>query len=1344
MDVSMSVDGPANFLSGADKVAAAVDKGGYNFRKRRSPTDFDQKAWGPISPKREKREGGFPSGPLTHGTGTEKKQPKSPHKRRPEQTPERIALRGREQDYEEVDSGGGVLKVDQARQKSPSRRYEQQEPPRGGTDAKPRVEKARHGTPQRDDPAQKSPSRRYEDQKPPRSSTPAKGGVEKARQGSPWRERTEAERAKSPGRHVGGPSAFMASEDKGPEDGGGRAIVKDEVTVLKRQLKDEMAASKVLQKKLREFEEERAHDLKDLTRAMDTLKAKEYELEMYVSNHQKNRASRQGQEQEVRSRSQELEGQLAAIADECGALRDVLERRTREIDDLRRQLSERTAEAQRLGELVDKQAAELANERSRAGDRWRDLHEQICKEIGAVHPASGDAPSPDASEAEDAETSERLENETKAAVRKLVSEYEELKRRFALESAARKKYYNEVLEMKGNIRVFCRCRPLAPSEISSGQSNVVDFDVKGENELLVRSGPRPGDKKAFKFDRVFNPEADQAEVFADTAPVVMSVLDGFNVCIFAYGQTGTGKTFTMEGTPANRGVNYRTIDELFQLARQRHGEARYDVSVSVLEIYNEQIRDLLAAPGSGQKKLEIRQGHQGNHVPGLTEHPVTCADEAWELLQSGSRSRSVGATNANEHSSRSHCMLGISVKCENKVTGETTRSRLWLVDLAGSERVGKSEASGDRLKEAQSINKSLAALGDVIAALTTKSAHVPYRNSKLTHLLQDSLGGDSKALMFVQISPAESDAGESLCSLQFASRVRGIELGPAKRQVDGNELFKYKQLVASAKQEAKAREEALKQLQEGVRAVEGRLQIKDKLCATLSEKVRIKETREAELEAQLLAERRALLEARAAVEAAQNELHMLRLAGNRAPANPRLETGSRDTGGGLDRGPYSQATYHERQEGGRGNSSSALHGGGDYRASESDRRHETGHQSGAERPYQEPHSTSDRVTAAMAAAQAAIAERKALIESARQETSPLGKQNPKPSAGDLPTSAAKPPGLPRPDFHRENAHSGLRETGFREAGLRETAGMTIGTSGGAEAFGITGRGAIHTGSDSTTVDASVSLGDWGRGDSRGGMGASVNSRPYNQQPGDRRLPPWSETAEAHQGGQNDPGRPPPTVNRAPRVVASRFNVAVTGPTIGTPLRVRPTSARPPVSAPNLQPGLMQNPGFGAAGFEEERRGSVYRTAPTSANPGPVSGAFLEERRGSVYRALGGDPNQPYGNQSEDSGDDRSGSRGSTVAAKQGDAYDASRAPLAGLKPNRIDAGPGSAPLAGDAKVKGARPAFSKGQSGGMAAGAQRVRNGGQVRKQFIATQAAAIAAQTNKPVELVLREKMWQ
>jgi hypothetical protein len=502
----------------------------------------------------------------------------------------------------------------------------------------------------------------------------------------------------------------------------------------------------------------------------------------------------------------------------------------------------------------------------------------------------------------------------------------------------------------------------------------------------------------------------------------------------------------------------------------------------------------------------------------------------------------------------------------------------------------------------------------------------------------------------------------------------------------------------------------------------------DRILAHFSQ-VRIKESREADLEAQLLADRRALLEARAAAEAAQSELHMLRLSHSRASGNARLECGARDTSSGPERGPYSQAA-HERpreQEGGRLNGSERLEGSGAHRAfnNEAASRLEPVHHYGAERQHLEPHSTSDRVTAAMAAAQAAIAERKALIEIARQETSPLAKQTPKTLAGETP--ASKPPGLPRPESGR-----GARMEPIH-TGLRETSGMAIGTSGMVEA-----RGGFHNPSESSAVDASVSLGDWGRGDSRG-VGASVNSRPHAGVPqGDRRLPAWAESSELQQGGQNDPGRPPPSASRAPRMVPSRFNVAVGGPSIGTPLRVKQAGGKPQ----GLQPGYVQTLGFG----EDERRGSVYRTGPNLGNGpmNPVSNTFMEERRESVYRAPGVEAYSMGGVRAEDLGDERSGSRGSSVATKQGDVFDASRAPLAGLKPNRVDSGPGLPPPVVEAKLKGARTAFSKVSSGGMVNGAQRVRNGGQVRKQFIATQAAAIAAQTNKPVELVLREKMWQ
>ncbi|CAA2939480.1 kinesin KIN-14Q [Olea europaea subsp. europaea] len=361
----------------------------------------------------------------------------------------------------------------------------------------------------------------------------------------------------------------------------------------------------------------------------------------------------------------------------------------------------------------------------------------------------------------------------------------------------RKELYNKVLELKGNIRVFCRCRPLNLDEIAAGASMAIDFSSEKDGELTVKSNGIS--KKIFKFDSVFSPQADQADVFEDTAPLATSVLDGYNVCIFAYGQTGTGKTFTMEGTSDNRGVNYRTLEELFHIIEGRKNTFRYEISVSVLEVYNEQIRDLLVSgsqAGVTSKRLEIKQVVEGgHHVPGIVEARVTNVNEVWEVLRTGSNGRAVGSTNANEHSSRSHCMHCVMVKGENLINGECTRSKLWLVDLAGSERIAKTEVQGERLKETQNINRSLSALGDVIYALATKSPHIPFRNSKLTHLLQDSLGGDSKTLMFVQISPNENDLTETFCSLNFASRVRGIELGPAKKQMDSTELFKHKQMT---------------------------------------------------------------------------------------------------------------------------------------------------------------------------------------------------------------------------------------------------------------------------------------------------------------------------------------------------------------------------------------------------------------------------------------------------------------------------------------------------------------------------------------------------------------------
>ena len=344
------------------------------------------------------------------------------------------------------------------------------------------------------------------------------------------------------------------------------------------------------------------------------------------------------------------------------------------------------------------------------------------------------------------------------------------------ECRLRKQLYNQLMELRGNIRVYYRVRPISAAEMADGADSV-RFPQDDEISVLAECGP-----KSFEFDRVFSPESSQTQVFEDTAPLIASVLDGYNVCIFAYGQTGSGKTYTMEGLAESPGVNSRAINEVFRLAGERGEDYEVEISASMLEIYNETIRDLLVPRSAETQKLEVRLTADGSvHVPNLSAQRVN--QPSGSIMETARGNRSTFATNMNEHSSRSHMMLSVFVQSTNKVTGVVYRGKLHMVDLAGSERVSKSEVSGERLKEAQNINKSLSALGDVVSALSQKNQHVPFRNSKLTFVLQDSLGGDSKVLMFVQCSPAETNVSETICSLNFAQRARTVELGKARQNV---------------------------------------------------------------------------------------------------------------------------------------------------------------------------------------------------------------------------------------------------------------------------------------------------------------------------------------------------------------------------------------------------------------------------------------------------------------------------------------------------------------------------------------------------------------------------------
>ncbi|KHN28807.1 Kinesin-4, partial [Glycine soja] len=415
----------------------------------------------------------------------------------------------------------------------------------------------------------------------------------------------------------------------------------------------------------------------------------------------------------------------------------------------------------------------------------------------------------------------------KSKINEQLESHEDLKSKYIEGATERKDLYNKVLELRGNIRVFCHCRSFNTNEIYAGATMALDFESMKDGDLTIMSNGAP--KKTFKFDVVFGPQAEQADIFKDTTPFATSVLEGFNVCIFAYGQTGTGKTFTIEGTKEAQGVNFRTLEKMFDIIKERHKLYCYNISVSVLEVYNEQIRDLLVAgnhPGTTAKSLFYKFFRIVTDIvtkmwlivdlryDKLVEAHVNNMTEVWEVLQTGSNARAG----------------------ENLLNGECTRSKLWLMDLVGSERVAKTEVHGDGLKETQNINRSLSALGDVISALATKSSHIPFRNSKLTHLLQDSLGGDSKALMFVQISPNENYLSETICSLNFASRVRGIELGPARKQLDTVELLRHKQMVEKVKQEVRLKDLQIKKLEETIHGLESKMKERDSKNKNLQEK----------------------------------------------------------------------------------------------------------------------------------------------------------------------------------------------------------------------------------------------------------------------------------------------------------------------------------------------------------------------------------------------------------------------------------------------------------------------------------------------------------------------------
>ena len=492
---------------------------------------------------------------------------------------------------------------------------------------------------------------------------------------------------------------------------------------------------------------------------------------------------------------------------------------------------------------------------------------------------------------------------------------EALEEKLRAAEATRRKLHNTIQELRGNIRVFARVRPFLPGDgdadarkpaVEPGADGV-SLALAGEAEGAPRSPTRGGEhdkrrprkRETYAYDRVFGPEVGQEEVFGEVSEFVQSALDGYQVCLLSYGQTGfvsasfacrwrrcrpdaidathhqrshdarnagSGKTHTMQGAGSGpmRGIIPRAMEQVAAYcAQQRTRGWAYEMEVTYVEIYNEQVRDLLGedagAPttrdfgrAEAQSGLEVflrrplplrrvlllacsvpssrdacaitpstrvlrfacsvafeppsrprsrrratsercrptqvrRDPKTGRvFVDGATRRPIDPADAAAvdALVACAARHRCVASTEMNAVSSRSHAVFTLHLTGTNAERRARLRGALHLVDLAGSERLDRSHAQGQRLKEAQSINKSLSALAGVFASLNAKRSHVPYRDSRLTFLLQPALSGDGKTLLFVNLSPTAASANESLCSLRFAKQVNQVELGKATRAVE--------------------------------------------------------------------------------------------------------------------------------------------------------------------------------------------------------------------------------------------------------------------------------------------------------------------------------------------------------------------------------------------------------------------------------------------------------------------------------------------------------------------------------------------------------------------------------
>ncbi|CAH1262778.1 KIFC1 [Branchiostoma lanceolatum] len=524
------------------------------------------------------------------------------------------------------------------------------------------------------------------------------------------------------------------------------------------------------------------------------------------------------QKEEITQHSDHIQQGLQTLQQENASLKQRVQEREAEVRDLQsriRNLEDDVERVSRQKKTLERERDELESDLQTSRQTCQGLKGTIAQQAAAQEGIKAEL---QLSKSQLETTNVALQGESKRAdglqeeLARAVKKVEEQHMQLQQAETDRRVLHNTIQELKGNIRVFARLRPLLSAEGTVADNNAVDdvphFDWHDGNTLELdkamdgdpnetMSGLRrtESQKVEFNFDRVFAPSSSQAEVFEEISQLVQSALDGYNVCIFAYGQTGSGKTHTMEGivegNPEQRGMIPRAVEQVFHTAEQLKTKGwEYKITASFLEIYNESLRDLLDS--KPDKKMDIKinegRGRKDNktndvHVTNQVFVDVTSEAEVHPLLKKANKHRAVAATKCNDRSSRSHSVFQLRIKGENRLTAESCSGMLNLIDLAGSEQIKKSGSQGKQLQEAQSINKSLSALSLVITALSNKDPHIPYRNSKLTYLLQNSLGGNSKTLMFVNVSPQEEHLGESINSLRFATAVNQCNIGTAQKKV---------------------------------------------------------------------------------------------------------------------------------------------------------------------------------------------------------------------------------------------------------------------------------------------------------------------------------------------------------------------------------------------------------------------------------------------------------------------------------------------------------------------------------------------------------------------------------